>query len=233
VIEFLKKGINKIEVELSEEVIERLLKYLKILMEYNLHTNLTSIREEKEILEKHFIDSILLQKFIKNSDENAIDIGTGAGFPGMVLAICNPNINFTLMDSVGKKTKFLEIVKEELNLKNVEVVNARAEEFITEENRESFSIGLCRGVSKLPTILEYMIPFLKVQGRFLVQKSPDTGEELEAENALRLLGSKIIGESIDELPFCGDKRKIILIEKDEMTSKKYPRKVGKPLKNPL
>lgn len=232
-IELLKEGIKKIEVELSKKSIENLLNYLKILKEYNSHTNLTSIRDEKEILEKHFIDSILLQKHLKVSDKNAIDIGTGAGFPGMVLAICNPNINFTLMDSVGKKTKFLEIVKNELGLENVEVVNARAEEFVNDENRETYSVGLCRGVSKLPTILEYMIPFLEVGGRFIVQKSPETGEELEAGNALKLLGSEITDEYIEKLPFCGDKRKIILIEKKENTDKKYPRKVGKPLKKPL
>ena len=104
---------------------------------------------------------------------------------------------------------------------------------INDENRESFSIGLCRGVSKLPTILEYMIPFIRVNGRFLVQKSEGTGEEESAENALNLLNSKIVEEYNLELPFCRDKRKIIIIEKEEITDRKYPRKTGKPLKNPL
>ena len=231
--EFLKEGIEKSGVKITDDLLDKLLEYLKILVEYNAHTNLTSIREEKGILEKHFIDSILVQKYLKSSDKTAIDIGTGAGFPGMVLAICNPNIEFTLMDSIGKKTKFLEIVKEKLKLENVNIINDRAEEFINDKNRESFSVGLCRGVSKLPTILEYMIPFLQVGGRFLVQKNPETGEELEAENALSLLKSKIREEYIEKLPFCGDERKIILIEKISETDRKYPRKRGKPLKNPL
>lgn len=230
---YLKEGIKKIDIILTEEQIELLMKYLDLLVEYNSHTNLTAIRDSKEILEKHFLDSLLLQKYINENDKTAMDIGTGAGFPGMVLAICNPNIVFTLMDSVGKKTKFLEMIKEELNLTNVIVANARAEEYINDENRESFSIGLCRGVSKLPTILEYMIPFIEKNGRFLVQKSEGTGEEESAENALNLLNSKIIEEYNLELPFCRDKRKIIIIEKEEITDRKYPRKTGKPLKNPL
>lgn len=231
--EYLKKGLDILNIKLTETMVENLIKYLDILIEYNSHTNLTAIRDPEGIIEKHFLDSLLLQNFIKKEDETAMDIGTGAGFPGMVLAICNPNINFTLMDSVGKKTKFLEKVVEELKLENVTVANARAEEYINEENRESFSIGLCRGVSKLPTILEYMIPFIRENGRFLVQKSIDTGEEEDAGNALSILKSKIVKEEILKLPYCKDDRKIIIIEKTEKTDRKYPRKTGLPLKRPL
>lgn len=231
--EYLKEGIKKVGINLTEEMIDNLLKYLEILLEYNSHTNLTAIRDSKDAIEKHFIDSLLLQNFIKESDKTALDIGTGAGFPGMVLAICNPNINFTLMDSIEKKTKFLEMVKENLNLENVTVVNSRAEEYITEENRESFSIGLCRGVSKLPTILEYMIPFIEINGRFLVQKSIGTGEEESAQNALEILKSEIVEEKILNLPYCNDERKVIIIVKKEATDRKYPRKIGIPLKRPL
>lgn len=232
--EYLVKGIEKIGAKgISEESIDNLLKYLKLLVEYNSHTNLTAIRDEEGIVEKHFIDSLLLQNYLKQDMEKALDIGTGAGFPGMVLAICNPKIQFTLMDSVGKKTKFLEIVKEQLELSNVTVVNKRAEEYINEENRESFDVGLCRGVSELPTILEYMIPFLKVKGKFVIQKSLGTGEEEKAKNALTLLKSKIIAEYIHELPYCRDGRKIIIVEKEETTDRRYPRKTGMPLKKPL
>ncbi|MGL4687130.1 MAG: 16S rRNA (guanine(527)-N(7))-methyltransferase RsmG [Fusobacteriaceae bacterium] len=230
---YLKEGIKKIDVVLTDTQIELLIKYLTLLVEYNSHTNLTAIRDSKEILEKHFIDSLLVQKYINKNDKSAIDIGTGAGFPGMVLAICNPNIMFTLIDSVGKKTKFLQMIKEKLKLENVIIENVRAEEYINEENRESFSIGLCRGVSKLPTILEYMLPFIEVNGRFLVQKSEGTGEEESAQNALNLLNAKIIGEYNLELPFSKDKRKIIIVKKEKITDRKYPRKTGKPLKNPL
>ncbi|MGL6120336.1 MAG: 16S rRNA (guanine(527)-N(7))-methyltransferase RsmG, partial [Fusobacteriaceae bacterium] len=131
---FLEEGIKRIGIKISDVSVENLLKYLKLLVEYNSHTNLTAIRDEEGILEKHFMDSMLIHQLLKESDESAIDIGTGAGFPGMVLAICNPKIKFTLMDSVGKKTNFLNMVKDELALENVRVVNARAEEFITEEN---------------------------------------------------------------------------------------------------
>ncbi|MGL6064666.1 MAG: 16S rRNA (guanine(527)-N(7))-methyltransferase RsmG [Fusobacteriaceae bacterium] len=230
---YLKEGIKKIDVVLTDEQIELLIKYLNLLVEYNSHTNLTAIRDPEGILEKHFIDSLLVQKYINENDKTAIDIGTGAGFPGMILAICNPNITLTLIDSVGKKTKFLQMVKEELKLENVIVENVRAEEYINDENRESFSIGLCRGVSKLPTILEYMLPFIEVNGRFLVQKSEGTGEEESAQNALTLLNGKILGEYNLELPFSKDKRKIIIIKKEKETDRKYPRKTGKPLKNPL
>ena len=141
------------------------------------------MRDEKLIIEKHFLDSLLLQNLIKWDMKSAIDVGTGAGFPGMVLAIFNENIRFTLMDSIGKKTKFLQMVKDELGLENVEIVTSRAEDFISDEKRESYDLGLCRGVSKLSTILEYIIPFLKEEGIFLSQKMEGTGEEAEAENA--------------------------------------------------
>lgn len=232
--DFLIEGIKRIGIEFTDEKINRLLEYLKLLIEYNSHTNLTAIREESGILEKHFIDSLLLQRYIEKKEiKNAIDIGTGAGFPGMVLAIFNPDIEFTLMDSIGKKTKFLEEVKEKLNLKNVNVVTARAEECITDSNRESYDLGVCRGVSKLNTILEYIIPFLKVGGTFLAQKMVDTGEEDEAKNALLILKSEIEKIELANLPYCQDLREIIVIKKIESTDKKYPRRTGIPLKRPL
>lgn len=232
--DFLIEGIKRIGIEFTDEKINRLLEYLKLLIEYNSHTNLTAIREENGILEKHFIDSLLLQRYIEKKEiKNAIDIGTGAGFPGMVLAIFNPDIEFTLMDSIGKKTKFLEEVKEKLNLKNVNVVTARAEEYITDNNRESYDLGVCRGVSKLNTILEYIIPFLKVGGTFLAQKMVDTGEEDEAKNALLILKSEIEKIELANLPYCQDLREIIVIKKIESTDKKYPRRTGIPLKRPL
>ncbi|MGL5904633.1 MAG: 16S rRNA (guanine(527)-N(7))-methyltransferase RsmG, partial [Cetobacterium sp.] len=183
--EYLIEGIKKIGLKYTEEKINNLIKYLEYLVEYNAHTNLTAIRDMKDALEKHFLDSLLLQKLLdEKKARKAIDIGTGAGFPGMVLAIFNPEVEFVLMDSVGKKTTFLENVKELLNLENVTVVNSRAEDYITSENRETFDIGLCRGVSKLNVILEYMIPFIKIDGYFLAQKMVGTEEEDEATNAL-------------------------------------------------
>ena len=151
----------------------------------------------------------------------------------MVLAIFNENINFTLMDSIGKKTKFLQMVKDELGLENVEVVTSRAEDFIDDNKRESYDLGLCRGVSKLSTILEYIIPFLKEGGIFLSQKMEGTGEEAEASNALKVLNSEIVEIFNLNLPFSKDPRVVIEIEKKAPTDKKYPRRAGIPLKRPL
>ena len=231
--EFLLEGIKKLNIEYTDEKINNLIKYLKLLTEYNAHTNLTALRDEKSIIEKHFLYSLLLQNLIKKEFKKAIDIGTGAGFPGMVLAIFNPNIEFTLMDSIGKKTKFLDLVKERLELHNVTVVTSRAEDYINDENRETYDLGLCRGVSKLGTILEYIIPFLKVSGEFLSQKMEGTGEEIEAENALNILKSEITETYNLQLPFSKDSRVVIRIKKTASNDKKYPRRAGIPLKRPL
>ena len=231
--EFLLEGIKKLNIEYTDEKINNLIKYLKLLTEYNAHTNLTALRDEKSIIEKHFLDSLLLQNLIKKEFKKAIDIGTGAGFPGMVLAVFNPNIEFTLMDSIGKKTKFLDLVKERLELHNVTVVTSRAEDYINDENRETYDLGLCRGVSKLGTILEYIIPFLKVNGEFLSQKMEGTGEEIEAENALNILKSEITETYNLQLPFSKDSRVVIRIKKTASNDKKNPRRAGIPLKRPL
>ena len=231
--EYLKEGIKRIGVVIDDEKIDKLMEYLKFLMEYNSHTNLTAIRDEEGIIEKHFLDSILLMKHMECESGKALDIGTGAGFPGMVLAICNPNIHFTLIDSVGKKINFLQQVKEKLNLTNVDPINIRAEEYINDENRESYDLGFCRGVSKLSTILEYVIPFLKVEGRFLPQKMEGTNEENESQSALKILKSEITKIHEEELPYSKDKRIIVEVLKKAKTDKKYPRRVGIPLKKPL
>ena len=210
--EYFERGLEKIEVSFDEIKIEKSLRYLKLLQEYNSHTNITAIRNEKDIVEKHFIDSLFLQKLLKREDKEIIDIGTGAGFPGMILAIFNPDKNFTLIDSIQKKTKFLELIKEELNLDNVKIICGRAEEIIV-GRRETFDIGLCRGVSNLSVILEYEIPFLKVGGRFLPQKMVGTEEVLTGENALKILNSKILSQYEFSLPYSDEKRLIIEIIK--------------------
>ena len=230
--DFIKRGCQKLNINLSPKDVNSLLVYLEHLLEYNSHTNLTAIREPLDIIEKHFFDSMLLCSLVRKEAEKAIDIGTGAGFPGMVLAILNPNISFTLMDSVRKKTKFLEELKDKLKLENVEIITGRAEEVINDSIRETYDLGLCRGVSKLNTILEYMMPFLKVGGYFLAQKM--SGEEIEgAKNAFKELKSEIIMVHGLELPFSNDKRIVIEVEKKDKTDKKYPRKIGMPSKNPL
>jgi len=230
--EYLEKGIKKLEIELSIETIDKLIKYAEELVTYNNHTNLTAIRDNEDLIEKHFIDSLIVHKELPIREGNAIDIGTGAGFPGMVLAICNPSVKFTLMDSVGKKTKFLQMVKENLQLANVEVINGRAEDFI-KDRRETYDLGLCRGVNRLNVILEYVTPFIKVDGIFFPQKLEYIDEVEEAENALKILNCTLEKAYENELPFSKAKRIILKIRKTDKTDEKYPRRAGTALKKPL
>lgn len=210
---------------------EKLEIYLDMLMQTNKHTNLTAIRDRDAIIEKHFIDSMLLNDLLKKDDKFIIDIGTGAGFPGLVLAILNKDKNFLLVDSVKKKINFINTVIERLNLKNVKTSSERAEELI-KNNREKFDVGLCRGVAKLNIILEYEIPFLKVGGRFLAQKQDDTEIE-DSKTALKILKSEVLNIHRFKLPTSKDDRIVIEIQKKSKTDLKYPRKIGVPTKNPL
>lgn len=223
--------LSQSSISLSNEKIDKLLEFLKIFLEWNDKINLSGLKSEKEILEKHFLDSIFLSSYLKEG--NAIDIGTGGGFPGIVLAISNPNIDFTLVDSIAKKTKFLEHVKESLKLRNVRVINSRAES-LEEDEREKYNYAFARAVAKLNVILEYVIPFLKVDGEFLSQKSISFEEEIkESFNALKLLNAKIIDIKSFTLPISNQQRVLIFIKKLKESSKLFPRKEGLPSKKPL
>ena len=228
----LLEGIEILKVETDDMKLQKLDKYFKELIEYNEHTNLTAIRDENDLIEKHFLDSLIVHKNLPISKGNAIDIGTGAGFPGMVLAIMNPEIQMTLMDSVGKKTKFLEMIKEKLELPNVEVVNGRSEDYI-EGRREMYDLGLCRGVNRLNVILEYVVPFIKENGIFFPQKLEYIDEIEEAKNALKILNCSLEEVVESKLPFSGAERIILKIRKNAKTDNKYPRRAGVALKKPL
>lgn len=210
---------------------EKLNIYLEMLMEKNKVMNLTAIREKEDIIEKHFMDSLLLNNLLKDDDKNILDIGTGAGFPGLVLAIVNPDKNFLLVDSVKKKIDFINEVIKKLNLTNVKTSTERAEELI-KNMREKFDVGLCRGVANLRIILEYEIPFLKVGGRFLPQKLNES-ELNDSQNAMNLLDCKLINIHRFKLPESNDDRVILEIKKMKKTQLKYPRKTGIPSKKPL
>lgn len=227
----LEEYLKISDIVLNEKQIENLIKYLDLLIETNKVMNLTAIREEESILEKHFIDSLLLTKIIREDEKNIIDIGTGAGFPGLVLSIVYPDKNFLLVDSVKKKISFINTVIEKIGLKNVETSTERAEELI-KDNREKFDVALCRGVANLRIILEYLIPFLKVNGRFLPQKL-NINELEESKNALKTLNSEIINIYNFRLPISRDERIILEIVKKSKTEKIYPRAVGIPSKKPL
>lgn len=227
----LEEYLKISDIVLNEKQIENLIKYLDLLIETNKVMNLTAIREEESILEKHFIDSLLLTKIIREDEKNIIDIGTGAGFPGLVLSIVYPDKNFLLVDSVKKKIFFINTVIEKIGLKNVKTSTERAEELI-KDNREKFDVALCRGVANLRIILEYLIPFLKMNGRFLPQKL-NINELEESKNALKTLNSEIINIYNFRLPISRDERIILEIVKKSKTNKIYPRAVGIPSKKPL
>ncbi len=222
----LKSGFS-----VDNEKKEKMLKFLELLYEKNKVMNLTAIRDKKGMIEKHFIDSLFLTEIIKKDEQKLIDVGTGAGFPGLVLAIYYPEKEFLLVDSVRKKIEFINEVIENLELKNAQTSSERAEELI-KNKRETFDTALCRGVANLRIILEYMIPFIKVGGKFLPQKL-NLNELEESQNALKKLDATIENIHKFYLPESKDERIIFEIEKMKKTDVKYPRKTGIPAKKPL
>ncbi|SHH81975.1 16S rRNA m(7)G-527 methyltransferase [Caloranaerobacter azorensis DSM 13643] len=235
-IDTLIEGSRELGISLKAEEIEKFYKFKELLKEWNKKINLTAIEDDKEIDIKHFLDSLTLLKtdYIKDGYK-IIDIGTGGGFPGIPLKIVREDIELVLMDSLQKRIKFLDLVINELELGNIKAIHGRAEDFGRDkEYREKFDIAVSRAVASLNILFEYCLPFVKVGGLFIAMKGPDVDAELkESERAIRLLGGKVLDVIKIKLPLSDITHTLIIIEKINETLTKYPRKAGKPKKNPL
>lgn len=232
--EYLRENLNKINIEIEEEKVKQFYLYMNKLLEWNKKINLTAITDENDIILKHFVDSLTALKYIKDKSK-VIDIGTGAGFPGIPLKIQREDIQITLMDSLNKRINFLKEVINKLNLQNICAIHSRAEELARNSNyREKYDVAISRAVANLSTLVEYMLPFVKIGGKCICMKGSNVKEEVEnSKKAIKELGGKII--KIDDfiLPSSDYERNIIIIEKVEQTKGKYPRKAGIPSKEPL
>lgn len=235
-IRVLEDGLKQLNIYLSEDQKNQFKNYCSILLEKNKIMNLTSITDEKEIMIKHFLDSVLICKAMNmNEVKNMIDVGTGAGFPGIPIKILFPEIEVTLLDSLEKRIGFLEEVVKALNLEGVELIHGRAEDFgQNDEYREKFDLCTSRAVADLKVLSEYCLPFVKVGGIFVSFKSSQADKEIvDSKAAIEILGGKIDGNIIETLPLTDIKRSFIIIKKRKNTDNKYPRKAGKPAKKPL
>lgn len=234
-INFFNSCLEKIDLHLGEEEIKKLLLYHDLVIEKNKIMNLTTVTDFDEFIIKHFIDSLIINKVVKIRDEKIIDVGTGAGFPGIPIKIAFPDTRMVLLDSLKKRINFLEEVIIQCKLKKIKGVHGRAEEYGKDPNyRESFDLCLSRAVANLSTLSEYCIPFVKKGGRFISYKASNIEEELiDAKNAISSLGAEIEEVKNLRLPESDIERTFIIIRKVKETPIKYPRKAGKPSKEPL
>ena len=227
---------KEIGVKVSPAQAEQFQIYLDLLLERNTVMNLTAITDPEEAVIKHFVDSLSIVKV--NGFDNVtsiIDVGTGAGFPGIPLKIVFPEIKITLLDSLNKRIKFLNAVIDELELENIETIHGRAEDFSKKEDyREQYDLCVSRAVANLATLSEYCLPYVKVGGCFIPYKSGEIDEELNnSKKAVQILGGKIEEVVKFQLPDTDIGRSFVKIKKNKNTAKKYPRKAGLPAKEPL
>lgn len=237
-MEVLRKGCKELGIILSEKQEQQFMKYYQLLLEWNQRVNLTSITDYEDVINKHFLDSLCLVKIpdvIRKEKKKVIDVGTGAGFPGIPLKIIFPEIQLTLLDSLNKRINFLNALVEELELDEVTAIHGRAEELgKNKEYRETFDLCVSRAVAHLSVLSEYCIPLVRVKGDFIPYKSGNIQEELEeAQGAVKLLGGCIRDKVEFTVPNSDMSRSLICIEKKHATPGKYPRKSGIPGKSPL
>lgn len=225
---------NKININLEKDDVKKFYKYQELLLEWNKKINLTAITEPEEIIRKHFVDSLTIEKYLKNG-AYIVDVGTGAGFPGIPLKILRKDIKVILVDSLNKRINFLNEVIKELKLDNIGAIHARVEEFgRNKEYREKFDISTSRAVANLSTLSEYLLPLVKLGGISVCMKGSEIEEELDqSKKAISVLGGKNIRVDEFYLPNSDIKRNLIVIEKNNNTPSKYPRKPGIPAKEPI
>ena len=235
-MEGLKKKAQELGIELSEKKLSQFQTYYEMLIEKNKVMNLTAITEWKEVVDKHFIDSIYLIKAtdLKGS-KKLLDLGCGAGFPGIPLKIVFPNLQITLLDSLNKRILFLQDVIHELGLTDIEALHGRAEDYARKaEYREQYDYCVSRAVANLTTLSEYCLPYVKKNGKFISYKSGKVKEELkEVKKAMFLLGGKVEDVISFTLPDTEIERIFVVVEKEKNTPKRFPRKAGLPGKEPL
>lgn len=236
-MEQFKKDLEELNIILNERQICQFQKYYELLTEWNSFMNLTAITDYEEVLKKHFVDSLSIVKaYDFNKDKiSLIDVGTGAGFPGLPVKIAFPHVKMTLLDSLQKRIRFLDEVISRLGLTDIDTVHGRAEDFAKPQLlRERYDICVSRAVANLSTLSEYCIPFVKVGGQFISYKSEKLTEELiQAEKAVAVLGGRVNNQIDYSLPASDIYRNLLIIDKVKPTPKKYPRKAGLPSKEPI
>lgn len=230
---FLKElSILNTNIDINDEVIKMFFDYMNGIISWNDKINVTAIIEPKEFIVKHFVDSITINEII-NNEGKLLDVGTGAGFPGIPIKLLNNKLSVTLIDSVNKKLNVIRDVTKDMNIDNLEIIHSRAEDLARDNNyREKYDYVTTRAVSNLSTILEYMVPFLKVNGIAICMKGPNFKEEIDdSTNTFKVLGISL--KEVKKYVFEGQERNVLIIEKIKKTDEKYPRGGGKPLKEPL
>ena len=234
--QILEQKLGELGIKQDQNQLERFHKFYQLLIEWNKVMNLTGITEYEDVVEKHFVDSLSIIKAIDLSRiHTVIDVGTGAGFPGIPLKIAFPHLRVVLLDSLNKRIKFLDEVIFQLGLTEIRTIHGRAEEYARkEEYREQFDLCVSRAVANLSTLSEYCLPYIQVGGIFVPYKSGEIDDEVEqSKKAVRILGGNIKDIMKFELPGTDIHRSFVLIHKEQHTQKKYPRKAGIPAKEPL